>query len=83
MTPEDLARLTEEERALASDCLEAMRAPDHRLDDENILMLLTRLALARRVVEAARESTAEHFPPQRCKCRLCASLAAHDAEVGG
>lgn len=77
MTPEDLARLPEEERKLYSlstdDC------------GEKYALIFTRLALARRVVEAARAVSnvgdlgdANDLAAWE---RLASSLVAHDAEV--
>lgn len=70
MTPEDLTRLTEEEKAP----LVRGQYPG------DVEFLLTRLALARAVVEAARDDAGQHVT--WCQCPLCRALAAHDAEVG-
>ena len=89
MTPADLARLTREERALAVQHAEdrAVHPLFCRRHDEPCVMalLLTRLAQARAVVEAARE-VARHraaIVPHDANVfyvRLRNALAAHDAE---
>ena len=85
----DIARLTEGERKLAEDCLDRLRSPHGEPVDQTILRLLTKLARARAVVEAAREEhdesdclgkRAHGLRPHPCK--VCDMLAAHDAEVG-
>lgn len=53
MTLEDLARLTEEERRWYGDACKRIGAWDERPVDTRLLAALTRLAQARRVVEAA------------------------------
>lgn len=96
MTPEDLARLTEEERELWLSCDEESPVlGDYAWEvyRRDVRMLLTRLSLARAVEEAARPmisgvdlrllggQSADGDAARAAVAALADALAAHDAEV--
>lgn len=86
MTPDDLARLTEEEREWYAISSRHLGSWDERVADSRLVKSLTRLALASAVVEEARRLMGTlhlgiPFDQERCRA-ICGALAAYDAGLG-